>query len=54
LEGKVSYSSFKRFARENKFVLYDNKTTCRLEYQPGEQIQIDYAKMGMLPVSLIY
>jgi transposase len=48
LEGKVSYSSFKRFIRENKFVLYNNKTTCRLEYEQGEQIQIDYAKMGML------
>ncbi len=48
LDGKVSYSSFKRFIRENKFVLYDNKTTCRLEYEPGEQIQIDYAKMGTL------
>ena len=48
LEGKVSYSSFKRFIRENKFVLYDNKTTCRLAYEPGEQIQIDYAKMGLL------
>ena len=48
LEGKVSYSSFKRFIRENKFVPYNNKTTCRLEYEPGEQIQIDYAKMGTL------
>ena len=48
LDGKVSYSSFKRFIRENKFVLYNDKTTCRLEYQPGEQVQIDYAKMGML------
>lgn len=48
LDGKVSYSSFKRFIRENKFVLNNNKTTCRLEYQPGEQVQIDYSKMGML------
>ena len=48
LDGKVSYSSFKRFIRENKFALYNDKTTCRLEYQPGEQVQIDYAKMGML------
>ena len=48
LGGKVSYSSFKRFICENKFVLYNDKTTCRLEYQPGEQVQIDYAEMGML------
>ncbi|HUX60570.1 MAG TPA: IS21 family transposase [Ignavibacteriaceae bacterium] len=48
LQGKVSYSSFKRFVRENKFVLHNDKTTCRLDYQAGEQIQIDYAKMGML------
>jgi len=48
LEGKVSYSSFKRFIRENKFDLYNDKTTCRLEVEPGGQIQIDYAKMGTL------
>lgn len=48
LEAKVSYSSFKRFIRENKFVFHNDKTTCRLDYQAGEQIQIDYAKMGML------
>jgi transposase len=53
LEEKVSYSSFKRFVRENKFVLNNNKTTCRLDYEPGEQIQIDYAKMGMLYDSLV-
>ena len=41
LEDKVSYSSFKRFIRKNKLVVLMDKTTCRMEYLPGEQVQID-------------
>ncbi|MGB8705510.1 MAG: IS21 family transposase [Gillisia sp.] len=48
LEGKISYSSFKRFVRDNKFSIYNDKTTCRLEFEPAEQIQIDYGKMGLI------
>ena len=46
LDGKVSYSSFKRFIRKNKLIMLKDKTTCRLEYDPGNQVQIDYAKVG--------
>ena len=48
LNGKVSYSSFKRFIKQNKLIVMNDKTTCRLDYNPGEQVQIDYAKMGTL------
>ena len=48
LEGQISYSSFKRYIHENIPALNNNETTCRLECQPGEQVQIDYAKMGLL------
>ena len=48
LKDKVSYSSFKRFIRENKFVMDIAQTTCRMEYEAGNQVQIDYAKMGTL------
>jgi transposase len=48
LSEQVSYSSYKRFMRENKFVMDIAESTCRLEYEPGEQVQIDYGKMGTL------
>ena len=45
-----SYSSFKRFIRENMPELAPpRRTTCRVEVEPGAEIQIDYAKMGRLP-----
>ena len=47
-ELKISYSSFKRFTRKNKLRIIKNGTTCRLEKHPGEELQVDYAKMGML------
>jgi transposase len=53
LTGKVSYSSYKRFIHENKFVMDIAQVTCRMEYEAGNQVQIDYAKMGALydPIS---
>ena len=48
LSGRVSYSSFKRFIRHNHIRLYSQKATCRMETPPGEEVQIDYAKMGLL------
>ena len=48
LHGKVSYSSFKRFVRHNNIVIFANKATCRMETPPGQEVQIDYAKMGLL------
>jgi transposase len=43
LLGKVSYPTFKRFARANKLVLQNDRTTCRIEVAPGSEIQLDYA-----------
>jgi transposase len=48
LKCKVSYSSFKRFIRQHKLIILKDKTTCRLDYVPGEQVQIDYGKMGTI------
>jgi hypothetical protein len=48
LVGKVSYSSFKRLARKRPLSTKAERTTCRIECEPGEQTQIDYGKMGLL------
>jgi hypothetical protein len=53
LTGKVSYSSFKRLARARKISSQPERTTCRIELPPAEQLQIDYGRMGLLhdPIS---
>jgi len=43
----ASYSSFKRFIRPH-LERATVQTTCRFETDPGEEIQIDYGKMGRL------
>lgn len=48
LAGKVSYTSFKRFVRTHRLVLNLKEVTCRIEVEPGEQLQIDYCKVGTL------
>lgn len=48
LNGKVSYSSFKRFVRKNSIIVLPDKATCRIEVEPGQEVQIDYGKMGLL------
>ena len=48
LIGKTSYSSFKRLARSRQLSVKARRSTCRIETRPGEQTQIDYAKMGLL------
>lgn len=48
LNGKVSYSTFKRFVKINELVISPQKTTCRIEVAPGMEVQIDYGKMGLL------
>lgn len=48
---KASYTSFKRFVREHAQELGVSQapaTTCRFETEPGEELQIDYGKMGRL------
>jgi|GEM_PF-2418585 len=53
LTGKVSYSSFKRLARADRISTQPDRTTCRIELPPGQQLQVDYGRMGLLldPVS---
>ena len=48
LRGKVSYSTFKRLARARGLTPEGKRDTCRIEMPPGQQIQIDYGKMGLL------
>lgn len=44
----ASYSSFKRFIQTLPELNTQEKTTCAFETNPGEEIQIDYGKMGRL------
>jgi transposase len=44
----VSYSSFKRFVRANQITISPHTSTCRIEVAPGSEVQVDYAKMGLL------
>jgi transposase len=48
LSGSVSYSSFKRFVRTNRIIVFPGRTTCRLEVEPGSQVQVDYCNVGLL------
>ncbi|MFH0990625.1 MAG: hypothetical protein V1799_11485 [bacterium] len=48
LTGKVSYSSFKRLARAHRISSKIDRTTCRIELPPAEQLQVDYVRMGLL------
>lgn len=44
----ASYSTFKRFMRTLAPQLTGRKTTCRFETEPGQELQLDYGKMGRL------
>lgn len=48
LTQKISYSSFKRFYRKHCLTKMKTVGTCRIETEPGQFLQIDYAKMGLL------
>jgi transposase len=43
LSGRVSYSSFKRFIRTHDIALHPERLTCRIDVEPGDHVQIDYA-----------
>ena len=45
---EASYSSFKRFIRQLMPERFGRRSTCRMESDPGEEIQIDYGKMGLI------
>lgn len=48
LKNDVSYSSFKRFIIANDVTINPQKTTCRIEVEPGKEVQIDYGYMGLM------
>lgn len=49
LSSKVSYSSFKRFIKHHRIRKSDrSQSTCRIDYEPGNEIQIDYCKAGLI------
>jgi len=50
LEPGASYESFKRFVRERGIGSPRPIATVRIETEPGDEIQIDYAKMGLWTV----
>ena len=48
LHAQVSYSSFKRFVKKHQLAISPERATCRIEVNPGSEVQFDYAKMGLL------
>ena len=48
LTEKVSYSSFRRFLLTHRIDLGLLQSTCRLEVNPGAEVQIDYGRMCLL------
>jgi len=48
LSDKASYTTFTRFVKTHSFTIFPQKLTCRIEVEPGSEVQIDYAKMGLL------
>lgn len=47
LTGKVSYSSFKRFIQTHRSAFHSEQVTCRLEGEAGQELQIDYGRIGV-------
>ena len=48
LHGKLSISTYRRFVQEKGITESVQRITCRMETEPGEEVQIDYAKVGMI------
>ncbi len=46
---EVSYTTFKRFMRDNKIKKKPKPSALNIELPPGKEIQIDYGKVGLLP-----
>jgi len=51
LQGKTSYESFKRFVRLDPILTVPLKAVPRLETEPGQEVQIDYGKVGIKDVN---
>lgn len=46
LAGKTSYESFKRFVRTQSLVAIPVQFKPRIETEPGQEVQVDYGKVG--------
>jgi transposase len=46
IKGKSSINTFRRFVRDKGIKESKPQITCRIEVAPGEEIQIDYCKVG--------
>lgn len=44
----ASYSTFKRFIRDARIGQHGQASTCRLETLAGEELQLDYGRVGLL------
>lgn len=44
----VSYGTFKRFLHAHAAEFIKLNSTCRFETEPGDEVQIDYGKLGLL------
>ena len=47
----TSYETFKRFVRERRIGSVGPTATIRIETEPGDEIQVDYGKMGIWSVA---
>lgn len=48
LVGRVSYPSYARFIRRQWPTIRPERITCRIEVDPAEEVQIDYARIGLI------
>lgn len=48
LFSRASYPTFTRFVKAHLSTIFPQKSTCRIEVEPGSEVQIDYGKMGLL------
>ena len=48
IKGKLGISTFRRYVKASGIQMEKRQITCRMEVEPGKQIQVDYAKVGTL------
>ena len=48
LKGKLSISTFDRYVKEKGILTGTKHITCRIEVEPGKEVQIDYALVGTI------
>jgi transposase len=48
LVGNASYASFTRFVKAKGITIFPHRSTCRMEVEAGNEVQLDYARMGLL------